>query len=392
MNIFKRKRPQPGPNGEPIYYANWHGRITFRGQNLTRDLGTPERKRALTILRHLKRALDEGRFDVLDETKKRRTIATLGDVFALYRQKSPLPARTVANNIGSLRSLIRRSSDSHLAHTDAQIDALNASLLTSGLVHDFQARQLAGAGADQLKRNTATISANSVRRQARSLFSHTARGYYTGLHLPTIDDFLSARPLKEPSRYYRLPDPAVIARIRAAAPALKQTDPNLYRIYLLALGCGLRRKEIAFARWNWIRLQSETAGEPGGRPYLVVQTETDFRPKSGRDRAVPLEPQAFAELTALRIPRIDGAADYILDGHKTERYDLAFDRFSAWLRGLGLNTKKQAHELRKIFGSYVNQQAGLSAAQDLLGHTDPSITKSYYVAPLTLPALKILAG
>jgi len=28
MNIFKRKRPQPGPNGEALYYANWHGRIT----------------------------------------------------------------------------------------------------------------------------------------------------------------------------------------------------------------------------------------------------------------------------------------------------------------------------------------------------------------------------
>lgn len=121
-------------------------------------------------------------------------------------------------------------------------------------------------------------------------------------------------------------------------------------------------------------------------------TEEDFRPKSGHDRMVPLEPIAYEELASMRIPRIDDALEHILVGHKTERYDQAFDRFSAWMNGLGWTRKKKAHELRKIFGSYVNQQAGLSAAQDLLGHADPNTTKGYYVAAVDLPQIKIFAA
>jgi integrase len=381
--IYKRKRKQA--DGTVIESPNWYGRVRFQGREYARELGTPDRRRAETILRRFQKALELNRFDVLDETKKRRHFATLGQIFDAYRRTSPLPRRTVENNIGAMRALIRRAQTTDAS--DAQIDAHSSSVLTAALVHDFQSHQLAGAGEDQLKRNSATVTANSIRRQARSIFSVTARTYYRGLHLPTIADFLSARPLKEPSRYVRLPDQSIIDAIRAAAPALKTTDPNAYRIYLLAFGCGLRRKEIAFARWTWIRKQ-----ELADRYYIIVQTETDFRPKSGRDRDVPLEMQTYRELSALRIPRIDGAVDYILDGHKTERYDLAFDRFSAWMKGLGWQTRKQAHELRRIFGSYVTAQAGLSAAQDLLGHSDPSTTKAYYVAPLTLPELKIIAG
>lgn len=379
MNVYQRYLP-----GDPTYY----GRFTFHGKRYLRNLGTPNKEDALSNLRKIVRALEDGRFAEVEATKQRRDSAKLSALFAAYEHSALILPYVRKNNISAMRSLIRHSLTGYAEAANATIDALPVTVLTAALMRNLQTNVIHAAGADNFKHDTARITANSIRRQARSLFAHNLLPAYTDLKLPDLSPFLSVRPVKEPPKHFKLPDPALLAKIRAAAPELKSTDPtkrdlNAYRIYLLSLGSGLRANEITWNEWNWIEKTEDGY-------QIRIQTTEHFRPKGKRLRIVPLEAWAYQELAALRIPKLDPTApDYILDGCKTEREKKAFKRFSAWMRSQGWTRKKKAHELRKLFGSIVCQQAGLSATQDLLGHASPTTTKGYYVDSMELPRIKI---
>ena len=311
------------------------------------------------------------------------TPATLGQIINCYVRSAAIQHRTKINHVGSLRSLCRHGGAAAADASSESIDALSSSVLTGQLMREMQIAIRATAGNNPMKQDTAHVTANSIRRQARSLFTSELLAAYKSAELHVdVADFMSVKPLDEGTKVFRMPSADTIKQIRAAAPDLKSKDPNAYRIYLLALSAGLRKTEIASARWNWIE-------EADGGRVIHVQTTDDFRPKSKRDRLVPLEEFVYTELQSIRIQRVAGV-DYILDGLPSERHDKSFRRFSTWLAGLGWTRKKKAHELRKVFGSYVCDKVGLSAAQDLLGHSSPEITKQYYVGALRIPRVTIL--
>jgi integrase len=113
-------------------------------------------------------------------------------------------------------------------------------------------------------------------------------------------------------------------------------------------------------------------------PGRAQQTESDFRPKGNRERCLPLEPWLAAELESV-LAATNG--DYILTGHMSERCDDTFRRLNAWLTVQGWDRRLKVHELRKLFGSLVTQQAGIRAAQVLLGHANVSTTEACYADP-----------
>jgi integrase len=154
-------------------------------------------------------------------------------------------------------------------------------------------------------------------------------------------------------------------------------------IYLLAFGCGLRSGEIKYGRQHWI----ETGID--GRSVLHIQLEADFDIKDHQSRMVPLEDIILTELRELMPATERGKPDYILSGNATERTDQAFRRFAVWIKKCGLDRIKAAYELRKVYGSLVTQQAGLRAAQELLGHSSYHTTESYYVDQVELPRITI---
>lgn len=375
MNVYQRFLN----NGDPTYY----GRFSFQGKRYLRNLGTPNKDDAQTNLRKILRALEGGRLAEVEASKIRQDLAKLSAIFDTYKKYATIPMRTRKNNIGQMRAMIRYGTNK-VATVDAEIDALPASILTSQLLRDFQANKMTAAGANKLAQDTAAISANATRRQARSIFKPDLMAIYENLKLPDLTGFLKVKPLPEPPKLYNLPAAELLANIRKNAEDLRTADPNAYRIYVLALGSGLRAGEIKYTRWSWLQKLDD------GNYQISIQTNEEFRPKGKRQRQIPLEASAYQALAALRIPNIDPKApDYILDGHLTERGDKSFDRFSAWMKSQGWTRKKKAHELRKIFGSYVCQQAGLSAAQDLLGHSSPVTTKGHYVDAVELPKIKI---
>lgn len=389
MQIFKRKRLRGGVITES---ANYYGRLCWQGRDLARDLGTGDSTEAWRRLRSIKRNLEAGRFEVLEQTKKRREMATFAEVFAIYLQRAKVEPRTARGNIGAMRKLLRTARPELRDKPDLDLDALPSGLLTAELMADFQTAMLAAAGNDKIARNTAAISANSWRRQARSIFSQDLLIFYRDHTLPDLDGFMRIKPLPERSSRFTMPDPSVLTAIRERAGELRSSDPNAYRAFLLSFGCGLRRGEVAHARWTWIETASvPTPTGPQNRRFLRCQISADFDLKDREDRLVPIEDFVFDELTALRLPQVGAeASDYLLTGNLTERYRHTFDRFSAWLQSMGWDRKKKAHEFRKIYNTLVRMQAGADTARSVLGHSSDHVNREHYTDErLSLPAIKI---
>jgi len=111
------------------------------------------------------------------------------------------------------------------------------------------------------------------------------------------------------------------------------TDPDAYLAFWLMLHCGLRRGEVAAAKWDWLT-------ERG----LHVRIDDNFQTKSGQSRLVPL---SEAQITHLR--GFQGAYAFILSGAYTSRYRAHPDRVGRIIRRAGISGSKPASLMRPYF-------------------------------------------
>ena len=252
------------------------------------------------------------------------------------------------------------------------LDSPVASVFTKAAVRRFFTVRLEGK--THSDRNRASISANSVIRNTRSLFS--ARMLETYPELPDcVSEWRSVKLLPARMPQYTVADKkplmkSVIARCRA----LKSSDPEAYKAFWLALHCGLRRGEIAAARWDWVT--------PHG---ILVQPGKSFTPKNGRSRLVPLSEDQIVELQSLKVP----GSENIIDGPSESRSRHIPNRISKIMREEGFTGSKTLHELRKYYGANVATQHGLFAAQRYLGHESPTITSKYYADLIDMKPIEI---
>lgn len=390
ITIYKR---YAGPDA--VYYT----RFRVKGKKRTFSLCATAED-SFTEARKLKRAERDKRFDVLDRVKQRIPTSTLEEVFTRYetgaRAACSTGTDTIEHNLNAVRNIVRTVQSGIVAEgratvpgqlTNAQIAKLPSTAFSAATLEKFKQLRLAavdknatGGSPDKKLIGRACITINSTIRQARSLYNKKLpETFYAGLVLPDVAALRKVRLLEEPAKGFKMPAPAILATIREQAPLLKQTDPNCYAIYLLALGSGLRPGEIKYARKKWIEHFED------GRYVIRVQLESDFNIKDNEERLVPIEDDTYEKLRDIFV----ADCDYILRGNLRERTDHAFRRFSVWLKHCGLDRIKAAHELRKIFGSLVTQQSGLRAAQELLGHSSYATTEKYYAGQVDLPKVTI---
>ncbi len=186
--------------------------------------------------------------------------------------------------------------------------------------------------------------------------------------------------------------PSVKAVTAASRIDFREPHPASYAAVLLALGVGMRANEIDKCRWSWFKFSAK------GECFVEIREESDFKPKGGSARAIKIPAEVHAALTQTRA---DLVSPYVLGGTektgesviKTESYrcPAALEIANAWLRLRGVEANKRRgnplHRLRKQFGSEVATNAGLFAAQKLLGHSSPTVTAKYYAAQTELPTL-----
>jgi integrase len=369
--------PYRREEGGPFYI-----KVTIQGQGRvqrcldTWDIGEA-RKRGRALARDLRAAAAAGRFASADAATRSRQVSysTIQAVVDVYRLRARVKARTVQSNVHCLASVLRHAGEAR--GFDAPV-----SVLTKALVRAFQDALVLGKAGDEL--DTARTNANSLLRQARSVFSRdlVEDGVYesAGIKLHDLSGFRQARMLEEPSHQFHPLTKEQSDKIWAGARELKQGQPQVYIAFLLSACLGMRRGEAANLRW------SQVLELDGARAIRLGTT------KNGMPRLIPVEDAVWAEICeASKVTPLKGVPpsdDFILAGPFTRRWRDTFDGLTAFLESLGWDRRKKAHELRKWAGARMAQTLGTRTASMILGNTE-EVFRAHYDGMLELPKVAL---
>ena len=265
-----------------------------------------------------------------------------------------------------------------------RINRVRLNRITAKRVETWKVRYLKNAEqSDPLSYKRAKTTLNSIIRGSKSLFSRKVLRNLAA-KLPSPLPLEGVRNVKvERSRYKSTF--SVQAVLAAARNELAErqgpeatSDRECFKILLLALGAGLRRREIDTLTWPQIDWR---------RNVIRVETTIHARTKSpDSENDVDVDPGLLSILKAYMPqsqsefvinspvrPRVH-AASYC--HYRAERH---FNRLIRWLRSKGVNTGNPLHTLRKEFGSQIAAQAGIFAASLALRHSDIQQTRDYYL-------------
>lgn len=296
------------------------------------------------------------------DIKTGKHTATIRKVLDIYEASSlGIKPKSIKSNVNQLKAILAVSG----------LDENSpVSSLTRDVVVLFQTRRMESA----TDAGSAAVTANSMLRQARSIFCRRMLPSYDHLNLPDISRFMQHPFLREPRRQYQPPTSDAINALVESAKALKTDSPASYAAFLLEIYCGLRAGECIAARWDWI-LAGQANAEGKRVHYLCVPANVT---KGNGERKLPITQAIYDELNALRL------GDYIVPQESFwARERTVARKLSKWLR-TRVPGRKTNHELRKMFGAMVATTQGLFFAQRALGHSDPKLTSRVY-SGLTMP-------
>jgi integrase len=164
--------------------------------------------------------------------------------------------------------------------------------------------------------------------------------------------------------------------ITRARQELEHHDGEAYKVFLLAVGLGLRRKEIDFLEWSSFRWNENV---------VRIEPTRYFHPKSEDSIAdLPVDPELM-DLFRKYCAKAKGP--FVIRSHRPPlpprphqyfRCDPIFDRLVAWLRKRGLDGNKPLHTLRKEYGSLLTRRYGIHAASRALRHADLRTTSEHH--------------
>lgn len=151
---------------------------------------------------------------------------------------------------------------------------------------------------------------------------------------------------------------------------------NVCRIIVFLLSTGARLNEALSAKWENVDTEK--------RIWRIPATNS----KSKRMRAVPLNDSALAVIGELDTK---GSFDHLFINKRTKLPYVNIAKVWEELRQKAGLPKARLHDLRHQFASFlVNDGQSLYTVQQILGHSDPSVTQRY--AHLSTSALQLAAS
>ena len=221
-------------------------------------------------------------------------------------------------------------------------------------------------GSSGVRKRKAPLSRSSVNVHHRHLSAIFSYGVECGWI--DINPWKQTKKLKVDEEAKSFLD---IHEIENVMKCAEQHSRNMYLVFALGLYAGLRKSEIANARWEWFDL---------GNELIVIQACGAFAPKGHRMVAVPM----MQRLKAILVEYKNGSDEgYLFPGNvpENERKNLIRYDFKN-----GFNTVKKAagiewltpHILRHTFASqFAIANVSLLKIQHWLGHADPRTTMRY---------------
>lgn len=368
-------------------FAGWQElpfnfRFTFRGKSYVRCLETVDeglaQKNARAKAKSILAGVIGGEQSQLDATKARQTAsATVAQIVGAYRT-APVDASadTRQQNIHALHLILSR-----VYNTEAP-GSLPASQVNAGAARKWFALASSNAAAVVASTANAQRQAASVKRSANSRFAHArslfiprALAAYTEADLVVpdcVEEFANGgkahRFNRLPRSEYNPPGDKIVQDTLSAWEALE--DKDLFLAIGHELSFGLRKGELAQARWNWWSVR---------QGYPVIDGSADVKNGTGLVQVRALDPW-FNTMKRRAEARgwIGKPDEYVIGGNDSNREDSIFRAVGMWLRRLGWETQKTNHALRAFAGSQIAMKYGIYEAQTWLRHSTVKVTENHY--------------
>lgn len=374
MNLPKNMRLRNG-----VLYVE----KTYLGFRLTESLRTRNvelaKKRRDEKIKLFIAGAESGKWGSLERTRTRQAYASIGDVcnlaerYALLQRWAPA---TLTKYKACLRRILSSTGSSERSNwLKKSTTALKPEVGNQFVEYWLEARADLIEADPDVWQQTVNMALSQL-RNAASLFSKRARGYYRekGLKLPDlIGEFGMATRYRARPLTYVLPRADLIERTLSEGAELKGYQ---WLVFVLAFELGCRGDDMASARLDWL------VEDALGQWYLEVP---GVKTKGKKMHRKPISGDLKCALL-----KVVGDRDYLLPGRSySARLNLVQrGDFRHWMRGLGWQTHELAHELRKLRGCFVYHHSGGQGpllAKKLLGHSNLSTTEMYYSDNLGIP-------
>ena len=381
-------------DGQRRLTKEWYSRIQFQGKREFFSLGTPNRAAAAARAREIYLSLVASgweitlrRFKPASAASKKPTSegGTVGDFLEELEEKSDLKPKTLEGYAVALRKIVaditgqgppQGGAPGRHATWRQAVESIKLAELTPAKIQHWKLSFVASAGDDPVRQRSARISANSFLRRAKSLFAPSLMKRLERVSLSEPLPFEGVEFYKRSSLRYQSGFD-VFGLIEAAKQELAQPAPEQFKVFLLAVMAGLRRREIDTLEWSAFRWERGT---------IRIGPTKWFHPKSEDSIGDVEVDQEFVEVFRGYHARAKGC--FVIQskvqprlGVKWEHYrcNSIFEKLIAWLQVKGVTSKTPLHTLRKEFGSRVAAEHGIYAASRLLRHADITTTAQYYL-------------
>jgi integrase len=146
------------------------------------------------------------------------------------------------------------------------------------------------------------------------------------------------------------------------------TEDWFREIVVFAVLTGMRKSEILNIRWNNVDMLNQT---------ITIQSDANFKTKTGKRRTIPMNPQVFELLTKKYSENRD-ALVFNLNGKQIEK-DLVHRRLMRSVRKANLDTRLHFHSLRHSAASLMALDgASIFHVCKILGHASVVTTEKFY--------------
>jgi integrase len=317
-----------------------------------------------------------------------RQSATVGEVITTASQISSARRHTIDCYAKALRRIVSeikgiqdgRKFDAFQGGREEwrqKVDAVILGSISPSDVVAWKNGRLREAQRNPIEKRHAIVTINSLIRNAKALMGKKI--------LPFVEQkLLISRPLpfegvpleKSPSlRYTSRVDAYDI--LSAARTELSESDPEAFKVLVLALVCGLRRSEIDNLLWQAFDFT---------KAVLRVESN-EFHELKSEDSAGEIDLDADTAALFQGFRQNSGEKLFVIESANPARRDTKsrcyrcnsiFDRVNSWLREHGVDSIKPLHTMRKEIGSIIAGEQGIFEASRYLRHSDIRITSAFY--------------
>lgn len=386
----------------------YSARFQLAGRREWFPLGTPNKRGAASKAAEVYAYIQAHGMDAaLQRYKPKPTssvakAATIGDLIRVASECSNARRDTLDAYVKALRRIVSevkgiqdgRKFDAFKGGTAEwreRVDSVRVDSITPADVLAWKNSRLQEVGTKALQKRSATVTVNSLIRNAKSLLGKKLLPFIKQkIELPATLPFEGITMEKAPSQRYSSKVDA-LALLARAKEELAEKDPEGYKVLILALVCGLRRSEIDHLLWRAFDFSSRVlrieaseyhelkSEDSSGEIDLDEDTTALF--KAYRQKA----PKDLFVIHSNNPPRNQTKS-------RCYRCNDTFARVNEWLRLQGVQNKKPLHTMRKEIGSIIASEEGIFAASRYLRHSDIRITNSIYADKKKTITPKAFAG